>query len=95
MIYIYIYYDEVCVCVFVTKNEHFRAERQRREVSRPLVMMMMMMMMQNSDREGRKEDHCSTTLRKRWMRIHQGQMEKLPPLKKKRAETSALDTKRS
>ena len=29
-----IYYDEVSVCLSVTINHHFRAERQRREVRR-------------------------------------------------------------
>ena len=32
----YIMYDEVFVCLCVTKNEHFRAERLRREVRRLL-----------------------------------------------------------
>ena len=47
MLMIYIYYDEVCVCLSVTKNDHFRAElgSAKQETRFGLVMMMMMMMM--------------------------------------------------
>ena len=46
MIYVHIYYDEVSVCLSVTKNDHLlsaRAERQRRKARRPLGLVMMMM----------------------------------------------------
>ena len=32
---IYIYYDEVCVCLSVTKNDHFRTEHRRCKARRP------------------------------------------------------------
>ena len=31
----YIYYDELCVCLSVTKNDHFRTEHQRCKARRP------------------------------------------------------------
>ena len=47
MLMIYIYYDEVCVCLSVTKNDHFRTElgSAKQETRFGLVMMMMIMRM--------------------------------------------------